>query len=145
MGSLSVVDDELRDAARNNDLKRAKEALECGADPDASGNDGMTSLHICAQQAAPAIGKLLLDHGCSPNKPDSIGLSPLHWAVQSRREEPNTEKRLQMVRLLLEYHADPYQPDIRKVTALALAEKNQNLFALGAIRELTQQNELVMQ
>lgn len=138
------MDEELRDAARNNDFKRAKEALECGADPDASGNDGMTSLHICAQQAAPAIGKLLLDHGCNPNKPDSLGLSPLHWAVQSRREEPNTEKRLLMVRLLLEYHADPHQPDIRKVTPFALAEKYHNLFALGAIRELTHQNELVL-
>lgn len=133
--------DELREAARNNDLARVRRILARGVNPNSTGSDGSTSLHICAQQATPNTAELLLMHHADPNMGDRLGFTPLHWAVQLRREETSQVNRLELIRLLLRHGANAHKADPSGTTPLAIASKKENAAALEVVREVLGQDD----
>lgn len=128
--------DELREAARNNDMMRMKVLLARGVSADATSEDGSTALHVCAQQALAKGAQLLLDHGADPNSHDLLGFTPLHWAVQLRREETSTTSRLDTIRVLLRHGADPKHYAVSGTTPYAIAVRKENEAALETIKEV---------
>lgn len=128
--------EELREAARNNDTGRLRRVLARGTHPNSRGSDGATALHICAQQAMGALAKVLLEHKANPNIQDRLGLTPLHWAVQMRREETSTTNRLEMIRLLLANGADVNVNTASNCTPLTIARKKENAAAFEVLKEV---------
>ena len=57
------------------------------------------------------IVQLLIQKGADPNKKDTDGKAPLHYAIILRRED--------MTILLLEAGADPYLEDIKGISSMA--------------------------
>ncbi|KAJ0408493.1 hypothetical protein P43SY_006423 [Pythium insidiosum] len=129
--------EELREATRNNDLARVRAILARGVPADSRGSDGATALHICAQQAMGGIARELLERHADANVADRLGFTPLHWAVQLRREEVSPANRLALVRLLIEHGADPNKGDALGRTPISIAAKKENHAALEVIREMT--------
>lgn len=74
--------------------------LEAGADPNGSGDDGLTPLMLALLRPIPRIDDiaLLLAHGADPNQQDVDGFTALMFAVQGMHVEA--------VRLLLSQGAD---------------------------------------
>ncbi|TMW60684.1 hypothetical protein Poli38472_000726 [Pythium oligandrum] len=128
--------EEIREATRNNDIARVRTILGRGVRPGAGGSDGSTALHICAQQAMVSIAKILLEHGADPNATDRLGFTPLHWAVQMRREEVSPANRLEIIRLLLNAGADVNKGDTNGRTAMNIARKKENSPALEVLQEV---------
>lgn len=133
----NIDGEELRDATRNNDLGRVRAVLARGVDPNLRGSDGCTALHICAQQAMVPTAKYLLENKANPNIADHLGFTPLHWAVQMRREEVSPTNRLNMIRLLISKGADPQQGDSNGRTPRMIAEKSENRSALEILCQVT--------
>ncbi|RLN38409.1 hypothetical protein BBJ28_00014539 [Nothophytophthora sp. Chile5] len=133
--------DELREAARNNDILGVKLLLARGMNPNASSGDGTTALHICGQQAIDRAAQVLLEHGADANVSDRLGFTPLHWAVQMRREEVSTSNRLATIRILLHHGANPRKPDSCGTTALAIASRKENEASLEVLKEMLQEEE----
>lgn len=134
--------DELREAARNNDILSVKLLLARGMNPDSCSGDGTTALHICGQQAIDRAAQVLLEHGANANVSDRLGFTPLHWAVQMRREEVSPTSRLATIRILLHHGADPRKPDAGGTTPLLIASRKENEASLGVLKEFIQENEL---
>lgn len=66
----------------NNNPAVAAALIEAGADPNARGWDGGTTLHTAAQtNAEPAVAKVLLDAGADIAARDENGATPLHLAT----------------------------------------------------------------
>ncbi|GMF10376.1 unnamed protein product [Phytophthora lilii] len=138
-----IVDgDELREAARNNDILGVKLLLARGMDPDACSGDGTTALHVCGQQAIDRAAQVLLEHGADANVSDRLGFTPLHWAVQMRREEVSTSSRLATIRILLHHGANPRKPDSSGTTPLLIASRKENGASLGVLKEFLPENEV---
>ncbi|KAL4152151.1 hypothetical protein PRNP1_009086 [Phytophthora ramorum] len=133
--------DELREAARNNDILGVKLLLARGMDPDACSGDGTTALHVCGQQAIDRAAQVLLEHGADANVADRLGFTPLHWAVQMRREEVSTSSRLATIRILLHHCADPRKPDSNGTTPLVIASRKENEASLGVLKEFLPEGE----
>ncbi|EEY65837.1 uncharacterized protein PITG_03363 [Phytophthora infestans T30-4] len=133
--------DELREAARNNDIFGVKLLLARGMDPDACSGDGTTALHVCGQQAIDRAAQALLEHGAYANVIDRLGFTPLHWAVQMRREEVSTASRLSTIRILLRHGADPRKPDASGTTPLLIASRKENEASLGVLKEFLPEDE----
>ncbi|KAG3121111.1 hypothetical protein PI125_g561 [Phytophthora idaei] len=133
--------DELREAARNNDILGVKLLLARGMDPDACSGDGTTALHVCGQQAIDRAAHVLLEHGADANVSDRLGFTPLHWAVQMRREEVSTASRLSTIRILLHHGADPRKPDSCGTTPLLIASRKENEASLGVLKEFLPDDE----
>ncbi|CAI5712085.1 unnamed protein product [Hyaloperonospora brassicae] len=127
--------DKLREAASHCDILGVKLLLARGMNPDACSNDGTTALHVCAQQAVDRVARVLLDHGANANISDRLGLTPLHWAVQVRREEVSTTSRLTTIRLLLRHGANPHKPDASGTSSLCLASRDENQASLDVLNE----------
>jgi ankyrin repeat protein len=72
--------DALTGAAKNGDRAVAEDALRRGADPNAE-IDGWTPLFWAAQEGHTEIVDLLLDAGANVNFADSGGFTPLNQAV----------------------------------------------------------------
>lgn len=68
------------DGARYGDLEDVREALERGADVNASDVSGKTALHMAAANGHTAIVKLLLVHGAETERRNRAGNTALHWA-----------------------------------------------------------------
>jgi len=132
----------LREAARNNDLARIKLLLARGVHADARSEDGSTALHVCAQQALSKGAQVLLDHGADANARDLLGFTPLHWAVQLRREEPSAFNRLDTIRVLLRHGADPKRRAVSSSTPLSIATRKENEAALEAIKDVIGPDQL---
>ncbi|POM78099.1 Peptidase S8 and S53 [Phytophthora palmivora] len=133
--------DELREATRNNDILGVKLLLARGMDPDACSGDGTTALHVCGQQAIDRVAQVLLEHGAKANVSDRLGFTPLHWAVQMRREEVSTSSRLATIRILLHHGANPRKPDSIGTTPLLIASRKENEASLGVLKEFFPEDE----
>ncbi|MFC1652081.1 ankyrin repeat domain-containing protein [Planctomycetota bacterium] len=68
-------------AAANRDKNLAKQALDQGADVNASDQSGVTSLHRAAVRVDKEIGSLLLNYGGDVHAKDSAARAPLHYAT----------------------------------------------------------------
>ncbi|OWZ24854.1 hypothetical protein PHMEG_00035 [Phytophthora megakarya] len=133
--------DELREATRNNDILGVKLLLARGMDPDACSGDGTTALHVCGQQAIDRAAQVLLEHGADANVSDRLGFTPLHWAVQMRREEVSTSSRLATIRILLHHGANPRKLDSNGTTPLIIASRKENEASLGVLKEFFPEDE----
>ncbi|KAI9907846.1 hypothetical protein PsorP6_004109 [Peronosclerospora sorghi] len=120
---------ELREAARNNDVSALKLFLARGIDSDARSDDGTTALHISGQQAMSQVAQ------ANANVSDRLGFTPLHWAVQMRREEVSTPRRLMTIRILLQHGANPLIPDFSGTTSLQIASRKENIGSLQVLNE----------
>jgi hypothetical protein len=57
--------------------------VECGADSSRGDNEGLTPLHLSAQDGnVQCIRCLVKECGADPSRGDNEGLTPLHWATQ---------------------------------------------------------------
>ncbi len=90
----------LLDATKQGDVEAVRSLLDGGADPNVAQGDGLTALHIAAQEGQLEIVKLLLGAGAKVEPPTRIGdYTPLHLAGRSGQVE--------VVSVLLEAGANP--------------------------------------
>jgi ankyrin repeat protein len=127
-GAILPDDRALLDAAKRGDVAAVKALLKEGADPNAAQGDGLTALHLAAQQGSLDVTKALLDAKADIAAKTRIGgYTPLHLAAQGAHAT--------LVKALLDAGADPAAVTTTSgVTPLHLAAK-----ALGgeaAVREL---------
>jgi len=118
-------------AFRNGDLAALRAAVD---DPSAIPNGPMPMvIGPCLEYAIyhsplPFI-RTLLELGADPNPQDHIGFPPLIAALSCSRSQPGSPARpdvTEILKLLLEFNADPNQRGINDYTALhmAVAERN---------------------
>jgi ankyrin repeat protein len=99
-GARAPDDRALLDAARRGDIAAVKSLIKQGADPNAAQGDGLTALHLAAQQGNLEIAKALLGAKANVASKTRIGgYTPLHLAAQGAH--------LQVVKALLDAGADP--------------------------------------
>lgn len=127
-------------AFRNGDLAALRAAVD---DPAVIPNGPMPmTIGPCLEYAIyhsplPFI-RTLLELGADPNPQDHIGFPPLIAALSCSRSQPGSPARTdvpEILKMLLEFKADPNQRGINDYTALhmAVAERNQ-----AAVRLLLQ-------
>ena len=74
------LNNELLEAAQNNDVPRVKELLDAGADVNCQTQDGWTPLLKAAVHYV-ELTKILIEHGADPNIASNKGYTPLHRAA----------------------------------------------------------------
>jgi ankyrin repeat protein len=94
--------------------------IENGADVDAQDNGGFAPLHFAAQDFRVAAAKSLLRKGAQVNLSDKYGNTPLWRAVFDSRG------RGELIKLLLEFGADPLIKNKSGISPLDLANKIAN-------------------
>ena len=109
-------------AARNGDLSTTRVLLAAGLDVNEAASDGTTALVVATIRGYTAFAKSLLSQGANPNV--GPGYTPLHWAAGEWETAMTTtiaddsewstlgglrgQARLDFVKLLLSYGADPH-------------------------------------
>ena len=103
--------DLLLSAAQKNKPDEVKRLVETiGADPSHSNAVGQSALHIASLWGHIEVTTELLKQGANVRAQNKLtGATPLHMAVQSRKAPP--EQQETVIKLLLEYGADPMQAD----------------------------------
>ena len=129
-GAILPDDPALLEAIREGDVAAVRSLLQEGADPNAAQGDGLSALHLAAQEGRLDIAELLLSAGAEVDAKTKIGeYTPLHVAAGAAR--------LSVVQALLAAGANPGAVTTTTgVTSLHLAAK-----ALGgerAVRELAE-------
>jgi ankyrin repeat protein len=103
-------------AARENCIACVDMLLEHGADIDLPDPDGVSPLLLAIMNENWDLAKRLIEAGADVDQWDIFGEAPLFTAVGSRQrmdgghasiDEPNVTKGIDIVRLLLEHHANP--------------------------------------
>jgi ankyrin repeat protein len=80
-GAIAPDDRVLLDAAKRGDVAAVRSLLEDGADPNAAQGDGLSALHLAAQEGNLEIAKLLIDARANVEAETRIGAyTPLHLA-----------------------------------------------------------------
>jgi ankyrin repeat protein len=122
------------------DKEAAEILLDRGADPNIKDRAGGTPLHWAVAGGFPDLVELLLERGADPNARDNAGNTPLHIASMGHTNEVAETffelaprlgleypyDRLDTVRILLEYGADPTAKNNYGQTPIDLALKYQN-------------------
>ena len=113
-------DSPLLDATKHGDVVAVRSLLEGGADPDVARGDGLTALHLAAQQGSLEIAQLLIEAGANVEAKTRIGAhTSLHLASGGAHAS--------VVRALIDAGADPTAMTSRTgVTPLPLAAKALN-------------------
>ena len=113
-------DNPLLNATKRGDVVAVRSLLEGGADPDAARGDGLSALHLAAQQGSLEIAQLLIGSGATVEAKTRIGdYTPLHLASGGAHAS--------VVRALIDAGADPAAITSRTgVTPLHLAAKALN-------------------
>jgi ankyrin repeat protein len=101
-----------------------KELLSKNADVTISTADGMTPLHEVSRLGDASLGRMLLEKGIGKGlnvnaKTERFQRTPLHYAVDSHNVD--------LVKILVEFGANPMAPDSEGVTPLLAATKKQHL------------------
>jgi ankyrin repeat protein len=119
-GAILPNDRALLDAAKRGDVVAVKQALKSGADVNAAQGDGLTALHIAAQEGRLDIAKLLIGAKANVEARTKIGgYTPLHLAAASGSAD--------LVKTLLDAGADAkVVTTTTQVTPLHLAAKALN-------------------
>ena len=122
-------------AFRNGDLDALRAAVE---DPSAIPNGpmpltiGSCLVYAIYHSPLPFI-QTLLELGADPHAPALDGFPPLIAALSCGRDQPGTIRRTdvdEILRLLLQFHADPNQRGINDYTALHMAVAERDAFAV---------------
>lgn len=94
--------------------------IKAGADPSIKNNEGMSLLHRI--NLTPNTMKILLEAKCSIDESDPYGDTPLHYNCFSGN--------IEAVKLLIEYGANPFSVNNRKMTPLddAISIKQTSLY-----------------
>ena len=99
-GATRLDESPLLEAARRGDVEAVRSLLRDGADPNLAAGDGLTALHVAAEQGFVEVVELLLDAGANATAKTNIGeYEPLHLASRFGHAE--------VVRVLLEAGAEP--------------------------------------
>jgi ankyrin repeat protein len=78
---MDRIDQELLEAAAENNLREVRRLLSVGADVNARGNHlCITPLIVASFKGFLAVFQALLEHGADPEAKDNGGWMPLHWA-----------------------------------------------------------------
>ena len=137
--STTNIDDELMSAAEQGDIRRVRELLEQGADPDYKTKDGVTPLLWAATACNHELVRLLLNAGANRDDRDSLGHTALMLAVlgpslkdkkRYRTDSAKLDAQL-TVQILLAYGADVRIKDAKGDTALRHAERGGATGLLG--------------
>jgi ankyrin repeat protein len=101
----------LFEAIKSKQLDVVDALLCAGANTDAQDSETNSSaLHHAVRSEKIAMVRLLLKHNASPNLVDKMLQTPLHWAIQSSKNQTNRSMRVE--RLLLQSGADINAKDI---------------------------------
>ncbi|KAH1002390.1 hypothetical protein HUJ04_008478 [Dendroctonus ponderosae] len=110
------------------DLQEIDRLIELGVDPNAVGDEGLTAVQLCTEQAHLLVLKHLLRHrnvNCNPHGKELNGDSPLMAAVALNRNP--------FVDLLLQHGADPNITNNFGRTPLHEAVTKQNIEMVGQL------------
>lgn len=77
-----------------------------------------TALHLALEHAHLGCAQYLLESEANPNLRDSLGRTPLHYAVHSDTNPLTPEIRTQAIHLLIRYKANTDIPDLEGATPL---------------------------
>jgi ankyrin repeat protein len=77
---MNSIDEELNEAANENNLSEVRRLLSVGADVNATGNRDRTPLHKASDKGHSQVVMELVDHGADMDAKDSNGWTPLHCA-----------------------------------------------------------------
>ena len=103
-------------AARENCIACADVLVKNGADIDLPDPDGVSPLLVAIMNANWDLAKRLIDAGADVDQWDIYGEAPLYTAIGQRQridgghasiDPPNETKGIDIVRLLIEHHANP--------------------------------------
>jgi ankyrin repeat protein len=78
--NMSSVDQELIEAAKENNLPEVRRLFSVGADVNAKNQNGSTPLHWACVMGHVQVFKELVEHGADIEVKDNIGSTPLHLA-----------------------------------------------------------------
>jgi len=102
-----LLDDEvlggnvLLSAVENGDKNLAKQALDRGADVNASDHYGVTSLHYAAARVDKEIASLLMNYGADVHMKDNAARAPLHYATGATGRARSPQEAASFIILLL--------------------------------------------
>lgn len=102
------INTQLRTAASNDDLDHVRRLLVCGANPQATDDEGYTALHWAALWSTAQMATLLIRHGAPPNAATYKGNTPLHFAIRRKDEK--------IIEALRRGGADPHQRNVRGIS-----------------------------
>jgi ankyrin repeat protein len=101
-------------AAREDDMESARALVQAGAELNLRGADGKDALSLALFNGSYDIAGLLIDNHADVNQADSMGFTPLFWAVDRRNMEtaPNFPWKVKadpmfLIRKLLDAGANP--------------------------------------
>jgi hypothetical protein len=122
-------------AVRTKSQALAEYVLAIGADPLAIDKSGRGIFHWAAIEGNPAIMEFLLGSQSDPQvqAPDNGGDTPLHLAAY--------HGHLPIIRLLVRYKVDPFQPNSQGYSAVDLAEAKRMWHIAHYLSEAKQQEE----
>lgn len=109
------LDEALYAAALNGDAQKVKELLQAGADPDTASSIA-PPLFAATYRGHTEVVKILLNNphrNANPNRATDEGMTPLALAAASGK--------LELVKVLLEYGADPYIENNINANAFSMA------------------------
>jgi ankyrin repeat protein len=134
-GQVAAASASLLEAALVGQTMSVSKALEGGADPNATGDDGRTGLMLAAYGGHSQVLKLLLERGADVDHRDGFGRTALMYAASG----PHVES----VRLLLEWQAVPDVVDSQEgFTALMFAAAEGQADVVRALLEYGADSEL---
>ncbi|WP_396269645.1 ankyrin repeat domain-containing protein [Ideonella sp.] len=102
-------------AAADGELKKCKELLTAGADPNTQDDNGRTPLHFAAQANAAEVAAALIEAGAVLDSTDAYGNTPLSTAVFNSLGKGDLIAALRMA------GADPHAKNNHGVSPLSLA------------------------
>ena len=112
---------DLISAANYGDIRRVRELLDAGVDPNIKDDEGDSALIMATIRSKIDVIRLLLDRGADPNIGDEDGETPL-----MRASYRNTRDNKDIIKLLLERGADPNIQSLNGDTALTFALSSGN-------------------
>jgi ankyrin repeat protein len=77
---MNRIDQELREAAKENNLSEVRRLLGVGADVNGHNDYGNTPLHWACVKGHAYVVKELVDHGADVDAKNNRDCTPLHWA-----------------------------------------------------------------
>jgi ankyrin repeat protein len=83
---MSTYDGQLRNASNHGEMKRVRDLLALGADPNASNKHGATALLLACQQGHADVSSLLLANGANSCAHGERQWTPLLAAVTRKHE-----------------------------------------------------------